>query len=168
MKNIESKFFIKDFGVIKKSLNKNGAKYVEKLSQLDTYYYCKTGRLKIREINNHSYELIFYQRPNKKGPKISNFQIISLKINQTKAIKNLLQESIGIKKIIKKIRYLWIYKNTRVHLDTVFGLGKFIELETVVQNISLKEAEIEHAEIIKILSLSKAKRLSKSYCEIKK
>lgn len=167
MKNVESKFKVKDFREIKVSLKRIGARYVAKLNQLDTYYHCQNGRLKIREINHHQYELIFYQRPNINKPKISNLQVTNLKENQVKAFKKLFKDALGVKNIIKKVRYLWLYKNTRIHLDIVQDLGKFIELETIDRNISLKKAKIEHAKIIKILALSRAKKLSKSYCEIK-
>jgi predicted adenylyl cyclase CyaB len=168
MKNVESKFKVKDFGEIKASLKKIKAKYVGKLNQLDTYYNCQKGRFKIREINNHLFELIYYQRPDINKPKISNLQVVNLKSNQAESLKKLFTDSLGIKNVIKKVRYLWMYKNTRIHLDIVSGLGKFIELETIDRKISLNEAKIEHAKMIKMLSLSDAKRLSKSYCEIKK
>ncbi|MFA5070404.1 MAG: class IV adenylate cyclase [Patescibacteria group bacterium] len=167
MKNVESKFKLREFDEIKISLKRIKAKYAGKLNQLDTYYYCQKGRLKIREINNRCFELIYYQRPDIDKPKISNLQVINLKSNQVESLKKLFKDAFGVKNIIKKVRYLWLYKNTRIHLDIVKDLGKFIELETIDRKISLKEAKLEHAIIIKLLSLSKAKRLSQSYCEIK-
>ena len=167
MKNVESKFSVTDFGKIKVSLKKVKAKYMGKLNQFDTYYYCQKGRLKIREINNRLYELIYYQRPNTNKPKISNLQVVNLKSNQAESLKKLFKDSLGIKNIIRKIRHLYMYKNSKIHLDMVQGLGKFIELETIDRKISLKEAKIEHAKMIRILLLTKTKRLGQSYCEIK-
>ncbi|MFH1366842.1 MAG: class IV adenylate cyclase [Patescibacteria group bacterium] len=167
MKNVESKFKVKDFKKTKALLNRIKAGYKGKLNQLDTYYNCVNGRLKIREINNRFYELIFYQRPNINKPKISNLQVIYLKENQFQTFKNLFKDAHGIKNIIRKVRYSWLHKNTRIYLDIVQKLGKFIELETIDRKISLKEAKIEHAKMIRILLLTKTKRLGQSYCEIK-
>ncbi len=36
--------------------------------------------------------------------------------------------------IVKKKRELFYYDDTRIHLDTVNNLGKFLELETLVTN----------------------------------
>ena len=35
----------------------------------------------------------------------------------------------GIKGEVKKHRYLVLYEQTRIHIDTVEGLGNFMELE---------------------------------------
>lgn len=35
----------------------------------------------------------------------------------------------GIKGEVKKERYLAMYEQTRIHIDTVEGLGNFMELE---------------------------------------
>ena len=94
MKNVESKFGVIDFGEIKISLKKIRARYKGKLNQLDTYYYCQKGHLKIREINNYFYELIFYQRPNINKPKISDLQVINLKNNQVNDLKIFLKQSL--------------------------------------------------------------------------
>ena len=38
--------------------------------QIDTYFYCRDGRLKLREIVGQRAELIAYRRPNESGPKV--------------------------------------------------------------------------------------------------
>jgi len=168
MKNIESKFKVNDFSEIKKNLRKNKIKTAKKLNQVDTYFIVKKGHLKIREINKKSFELIFYQRPNKKIAKTSNYEVIGLNKNQSKEIKRILKISLVIKNIIKKTRFLYLYKNTRIHLDNVSGLGKFIELETVLKKINNQKAKIEHKKLIKILNLNKEEKIRKSYCDFKK
>ena len=165
MKNIELKIFLDDFKKIATLLKKIGARYKERLYQTDTYYNCKTGRLKLREINNRDFELIFYQRPDGGNSKVSNYEISNIKRGQLKTIKSVLTKLLGEKNIIKKQRDLWMYKNTRIHLDKVKKLGKFLELETIVKN-GFKEARVGHNEIINLLGLSKYKKYDKSYSDL--
>ena len=137
MKNIEIKIQINDFRKIIPLLKKLRAKHNGKLHQVDTYYNHKNSRLKTRSINNKKFEIISYQRPNKNGAKISNYQVLNIKPTKFKKVKSDLDNKFGEKVVVKKQRTLWIYKNTRIHLDKVYGLGKFLELETVVKKQTL-------------------------------
>ncbi len=165
MKNIELKIFLDDFKEITTLLKKTGARYKERLYQTDTYYNCKTGRLKLREINKRDFQLIFYQRPDRGSSRVSNYEILNIKRGRLKAIKSVLSKSFGEKNIIKKERRLWVYKNTRIHLDKVRGAGNFLELETEIKN-SFKEARAEHNEVINLLNLRKYKKYDKSYSDL--
>lgn len=166
MKNIELKISFDDFRKISPLLRKIKAKNNGKLYQIDIYYNCKNGRLKTRASNKKNFEVISYQRPNKSGPKISNYQISRIKPDRFKKIKSDLDNKFGEKVVVKKQRTLWIYKNTRIHLDKVYGLGRFLELETVADNMNLEQAKKEHNEITKKLNLSKYKKYNKSYSDL--
>lgn len=39
----------------------------------------------------------------------------------------------GIRGVLIKERYLFLYKQTRIHLDKVEGLGDFMELEVIIR-----------------------------------
>lgn len=78
----------------------------------------------------------------------------------------MLAKEFGEKVVIKKERTLWIYKNTRIHLDKVKKLGKFLELETVVRNADLNQAREEYNEVVRLLNLSNYKRHDKSYSDL--
>ena len=166
MKNIELKLVIKDFRSISKLLKKNGAKHIERLSQVDTYFNCPNGRLKIREMNGKRDELIFYNRPDRNGSKVSDYQRRELTQKQCKEINKVNKEKFGVMVVVKKKRNLWVYGHTRVHLDQVQKLGNFLELETVAKQISLHQAKKEHRNVIKLLNLAGYKCLSKSYSEM--
>ncbi len=166
MKNIELKLLINDFRKVSPCLRRIGAKHNGRLQQIDIYYNCKNGRLKIRSINNKKFELISYQRPNTNGAKISNYQISNIKPSRFKKVKSDLDNKFGEETTVKKQRILWIYRNTRIHLDKVYGLGKFLELETVVKKINLKQAKKEYNEVAKQLNLSKYKKYNKSYSDL--
>ena len=166
MQNIELKVRVKDFKTIEKDLKKIGAKYQGVLKQKDTYYNCAKGRLKIREINNKKFELIFYQRPDKAINKLCDFLVVPIKKQELKQIKNLFALAMGVKVIVSKNRKLWLYKNTRVHLDNVDGLGKFLELETVLEKISQFVGQKEYTGIFDILKLDRFAKIKRSYSDL--
>lgn len=166
MKNIELKVSLRDFGQIIPYLKKISAKHIKKMRQVDTYFKCKAGRLKLREINSDELQLIFYNRPNRHSSKLSDYYILSFKKDQAEVVKLILSKLSKIENIVKKERNLWIYKHTRIHLDDVSNLGKFLELETVIRDISISQAKKEHSNVIKFLKLSKFKRYDKSYNDL--
>lgn len=45
----------------------------------------------------------------------------------------ILSESIGVKGRVKKQRLLFLFENTRIHLDTVEDLGHFLEFEACLK-----------------------------------
>jgi predicted adenylyl cyclase CyaB len=74
-----------------------------------------------------------------------------------------LEHVLGTLAVVDKKRELWVAGHTRIHLDSVKKLGKFLELETVVSNISDELAYKEHKQVIKNLELNKYKKYSQSY-----
>ena len=100
------------------------------LQQRDIYYKVPHGRLKLRIINNSSAELIFYNRPNKKGSRYSDY--IVLHVNDAIHTNKLCTAAFRQTVEVGKKRRLFLYKNSRIHLDEVRGLGTFIEFEVLV------------------------------------
>lgn len=166
MKNIELKVRVENFGELVRILKKKDARYEGVLRQADVYYNCENGRLKLREINNKRSELIFYSRPDKNGSKISEYQILKIEKKQLQGTKAILKAALGEKVIVRKKRELWLYEHTRIHLDIVNKLGKFLELETVVENINLRQAKKEHDDVIKFLGLGQFEKYNKSYSDL--
>ena len=60
---------------------------------------------------------------------------------------------------------LFLFNNTRIHLDNVKGLGKFLELETLVVN-GKPDAEKRFKEIVYFLKLDQSKQIRKSYRDL--
>ena len=166
MKNLELKVSINNFIDIISRLKKIGAKFSGTLNQKDVYYKVNSGRLKTREINNKDFELIFYRRANTKKSKFSDYHILKFSKSELKILATILNNVFEGKSVVEKKRQPWLYKHTRVHLDKVKGLGNFLELETVIKNISFAKATKEHKEVIKLLNLNKYKKQSKSYCDL--
>ncbi|MBI5116311.1 class IV adenylate cyclase [Candidatus Poribacteria bacterium] len=165
-RNIELKVFVNSFAEILPLLKNMGAKFEETLRQVDTYYGSANGRLKIREINGRNFELIFYERPNSRTSRISDYTRIDVAPEQLHALKGVLKKTFGERVAVRKERKLWMHGHTRIHLDKVESLGTFIELETVVKEERLKEARMEHNKIVESLGLSRIEKLGVSYSDM--
>lgn len=166
MKNIELKIKISDFRGIEKSLKHLGAKFQGVLEHKDTYFNVAVGRLKLREINNRKFELIFYERPDTAMKKLSSYQVVALDKGQAGQLKDILTLSLGVKVVVAKKRRLWLWSDTRIHLDTVGKLGKFLELETVLEKISQRVGEKQYQEIYDRLGLDRFEALNNSYSDL--
>ncbi len=166
MKNIELKVQVKNFSDIVPILKRIAARPAGLISQKDTYFNCPGGRMKIREINNRRYELIYYRRPDIQGSKISNCQIIKMDKKMVSELKKIFRKLWGEKAVIIKNRRLWLLGKTRIHLDQVKGLGNYIELETVFNNDDHRKAMVEHRRIISVLRLRGNKKIKESYSDL--
>src|SRR6266404_2966481 len=95
--------------------------------QDDTFFQCPNGRLKLRAFSEASGELIFYQRPDRAGPKES-FYVISATTSPD-TLREALSLAYGQCGRVRKHRALFMVGRTRIHLDKVEELGHFLELE---------------------------------------
>jgi adenylate cyclase, class 2 len=111
------------------------AAWVE-LRQVDTYFAVTAGRLKVREIEilggDRSAQLIAYRRGDHAGSRWSDYHLAMLVNETANEVKAALSVSPGVSVSVRKLRQVGIWRQTRIHLDTVEGLGQFIELETVL------------------------------------
>jgi predicted adenylyl cyclase CyaB len=102
------------------------------LDQDDTFFACPNGRLKLRDQFAAGAELIFYQRADLSGPKESFY--LRVPVPDPQALRELLQLAHGQTGRVRKRRLLFLVGRTRIHLDTVAGLGEFLELEVVLRD----------------------------------
>ncbi len=100
------------------------------LRQEDTYFRVPQGRLKLREINGREVELIFYRRADSKGTRYSDFLVVPLV--RAQPMKDVCKALFGISLIVQKKRSLYLFRNARIHIDSVKDLGEFIEFEVIV------------------------------------
>lgn len=161
MKNLEIKVEVENLDDIKNHLE--SGTYRDTLEQVDTYFLLGETKIKIREEKMAS-ELIIYFRKIKKGSRESRYYRIPLTPHSFFVVKSALSFILGVKVKIVKKRDLYVYKNTRIHIDTVNDLGNFVELETVCKNpYGNKEYHDEHEEIKQKLSLGAYKAIAGSY-----
>jgi adenylate cyclase class 2 len=109
------------------------------LEQRDTYFHAVTGRLKLREIAGATAELIAYARADLEGPKVSHYSIVP--VYDPAALVEALGAALGVRAVVEKRRRLVMWRNVRIHLDDVAGLGRFVELEAVAATSGGLEAE---------------------------
>ena len=127
-KMVELKARVSDHDNIRNKLSKIGAEYIGTFYQIDQYFQVPEGRLKLREIKeNNTAELIYYVREDIFGPKLD--EVIILKFQDYEDLKNILAKILNLSNVIEKVREIYQFKGTEIHLDTVKNLGKFIEFE---------------------------------------
>ncbi len=129
---------LKRLRVLAEGLRDAPARHIE---QHDTYFNCPNGRLKLRQIKGQMAQLIFYRRPDSSAPKLSDYTISD--IPYPDQILAILAGALGIRATVVKTRTLFLVGQTRVHLDSVEGLGSFVELEVVLEDS--QSAEEGHA-----------------------
>jgi predicted adenylyl cyclase CyaB len=112
--------------------------------QDDTFFQCKSGRLKLRKLSNDRGELIFYRRWNRKGPKESFY--LRSHTSDPETMRESLVLAYGEIGRVRKRRLLFLIGRTRVHLDTVKCLGDFLELEVVLDRNEPIEAGVKEAQ----------------------
>jgi len=129
--NIEIKARVRDFSHFKTRAEKLSDAPLEVINQEDVFFNIRSGRLKLRILAKDRGQLIHYNRPDQDGPKRSDYQIYET--SNPESLRNVLALSYGVRGIVKKVRYLYMVGQTRIHLDDVEGLGQFMELEVVMQ-----------------------------------
>lgn len=107
--------------------------------QIDTYFCCAQGRLKLRESSLSGAYLVPYMRPDEHGPKKSEYVLIP--VPDASVCKRLLSTILGVDTVIDKMREIYLIDNVRVHIDAVSGLGNFFELEAVYNDVSQEASE---------------------------
>jgi adenylate cyclase class IV len=146
--NVEIKARCASLKGARATLLRLGARLVGPDHQADTYFQVPNGRLKLREgqIEN---SLIFYDRPDQEGPKRSD--VILYGTRPGSDLKALLTAALGTLVVVEKRREIYFVEisdvdvpgdpaaqerahareNVKVHLDTVTGLGAFVEIEAI-------------------------------------
>jgi adenylate cyclase class 2 len=135
--NVELKARLHDLPAARRTAERLATEYLGWQRQIDTYFHCRQGRLKLREIDGQTAQLVGYQRADHTGPKLSNYRLTE--VADSESLKQTLAAALGVLIVIDKRREVFLHRNVRIHLDEVLGLGVFLEFEAVLS------AEISHA-----------------------
>src|SRR5919202_1604097 len=106
-----------------------GAEDRGELRQRDTYSAARRGRLKLREQEPGSAELIAYERADAAQARESRYRIAP--VAEPEALREALDAALGTVVVVDKRRRLFLWEGVRIHLDRVEELGAFVELEGV-------------------------------------
>lgn len=163
--NIETKAKIHDLESLKHLLSSNNATFIKVSDQIDYYFNCPNGRLKLRISDNKRGALIFYDRENLPDSKTSFYK--TLNVEDYEGMKEMLTKSLGVKTIVTKKRSKYKFANTFIHLDNVKDLGMFVELETVVsERDDYDKFQEEHKVVQKLLKINSNDFISESYSDL--
>lgn len=131
--------------------------------QVDTYFNVPEGRLKLREgsIENN---LIYYKRSDKEGPKRS--EVILYPGSKDPGLKKILDETLGIKVIVDKMRDIYFVDNVKFHIDEVKSLGSFVEIEAIGEQGEEEELERQCKQYMQLMNITGDQLVSVSYSDL--
>lgn len=161
-KNFEIKCRIRNLSAIKEILVSDRKYKYSFEKQRDIYYKVKSGRLKLRIINEKISDLIYYNRKEQNRERVSNFVISST--NNFKELNFIMTEQFEVMVIVNKKREIFVKDNIRIHLDTVNKLGKFLEIEIMFKD--LKKAKKLMEELKDLLRLNPKDFIKSSYSDL--
>ncbi len=163
--NIELKAKVADLADMETRCIALGAERHGVLVQRDTYFKVAHGRLKLREQKSEAAQLIFYLRADTADARESRFTIVE--VGDASAMLTVLDEALGLRGRVEKQRTLYMWHGVRIHLDTVEGLGEFVEIEAPVRSSSgTAHAHEQVRELRKALDIHDADLVVASYCEL--
>jgi predicted adenylyl cyclase CyaB len=135
------------------------------IQQEDTFFRCESGRLKLRAFPDGTGELIFYRRTDEHGPRESFY--VRSPTPAPDSLRELLSLAYGQVGRVRKQRTLFRVGRTRVHLDRVEGLGRFVELEVVLADGEPPEVGVQEAHgLMQKLSLDPSQLVGRAYVDL--
>lgn len=101
--------------------------------QVDQYFAVPAGRLKLRRSSLDGAHLIAYLRADDPGSRVARFH--RLPVTDPEGLRESLAAMFGEAARVEKERDIWWWRDVRIHLDRVVGLGSFVELEARLDRI---------------------------------
>ena len=163
--NLEAKWQVSDLETVRARAERAGASFQWRRAQRDVFFAVTQGRLKLRVTDEGKAELIAYFRPDEPGRQASRY--IIARVDEPEALLSALSSTVGVLAEVRKQRTLLLWRNVRVHLDEVEGLGTFVELESVVDADTPRDAAAANfEELASKLDLRPDKTVGKAYVDL--
>lgn len=168
--NLEIKAYLPDIQAVPQACQRIGAELTRSFNQRDTYFQVARGRLKLRESEGHLPALIAYNRLNSPTLRSSDFEILSLPSQaEGDRLKAMLSETVGQRGAVIKFRRVYEKEAALINIDTVEGLGNFVEIEVDVERSGdHAQARVTASEISTALGISAADAVPWSYIDMLK
>ncbi len=164
-RNVEIKAKATDFPRQRRLAAELGDRPPELLEQVDFFFHCPAGRLKLRCFGDGTGELIHYERANSTHPRPSTYR--RCPVSDPAGLHATLASALGERGVVRKRRHLYLTGRTRIHLDEVEGLGCFIELEVVLGAVESIDTGAEEAErLASLLEIGVADRIGMAYIDL--
>jgi predicted adenylyl cyclase CyaB len=143
-RNVELKARVASLEPLREIAERLATQRLGRQVQTDTYFHCRNGRLKLREISAQEAQLIWYCRPDVADAKTSSYYLTP--VADPALLKKALGGALGVQTVVVKQRDVYLHHNVRIHLDDVQQLGCFLELEAVLSAESDARAGREQVE----------------------
>ena len=109
--------------------------------------------------------MIHCLRPSEAGIRASTYAIV--KIDDGEGLKQALSAALGIRGQVRKQRRLFLVGRSRIHFDTVVGLGQYIEIEVVMDDgQEMVQGEIIAGELMARLGIDKTDLVAGAYIDL--
>lgn len=134
------------------------------LRQRDTYFRTAEGRLKLRE-EDEGATLIAYARADEATARLSAYRLVD--VPDPAGMLAALDASLGRTVTVTKARRLLLWRDVRIHLDEVEGLGSWVELEAVAppdSDLTAEHAKV--AELRAVLRIEDGRIASRGYAAL--
>ncbi|HEU4370721.1 MAG TPA: CYTH domain-containing protein [Methylomirabilota bacterium] len=165
--NIEFKAYCGSLERARAACAELGTTPARTVMQRDVYFPVRSGRLKLRSTDDSEHALIHYDRLDQPLPKPSDFEVLPLG-HEGLAVVGLLRKALGSTVEIVKRREVHQWRGALVNLDTVEGLGTFVEVEVDVATASGPDKAHQLADVLaQKLGLTPADLVPWSYAELK-
>ena len=163
--NVEIKARCSSHEKVLEKLKELDAKYIGCDKQVDTYFKCTHGRLKLREGNIEN-NLIQYYRPDEEGPKKS--EITLYKPSPDPNLKAALTKALSVLIEVNKKREIYFIDNIKIHLDTIDSLGTFVEIEAIDEFGKIGEDKLRKQceELIQLFEIKSEDLIECSYSDM--
>jgi predicted adenylyl cyclase CyaB len=164
-RNLELKARLTDLAAARRTAARLSGGPPEVLEQVDTYFACSHGRLKLREIAGQTAQLVAYSRPDQPAARASDYRLAP--IEDAAGLKAALSAALGVWAVVRKRRELSLVENVRIHLDQVEGLGAFVEFEVLLGSPEDERGAPDQLErLAREFGLAASNLISSSYSDL--
>ena len=164
-RNVEIKARVDDFDRQYLRAHEIAGRESTVINHVDHFLNCESGRLKLRVLSPAEGYLIFYNRPDQTGPKLSSYSITATA--EPEKLRSVLEAAYGVRRIVRKTRNYWLVERTRIHLDRVECLGDFLELEVVLEDSEEVETGTQEAQrLMEDLGISDGQLVESAYVDL--
>lgn len=163
--NVEIKAKADNLFRIRNVLKDRGAQFIGVDRQIDTYFKVNHGRLKLREGNIENF-LVYYERNDQSGPKES--RVTLFETDPCSSIRNMLAGSLGVLVVVDKSREIYFVGNVKFHIDWVYDLGSFVEIEAIDKDGSIGKEKLyaQCREYMDLFGIKEEDLIQNSYSDL--
>jgi predicted adenylyl cyclase CyaB len=136
------------------------------LWQRDTYFHVARGGLKLREQRPGAPHLIQFERDDEPQERESRYRIVEI-AGDPETLVAALDAALGVRGVVEKRRRLLLWRDVRIHLDTIERLGTFVELEAVAppeSDLTLEQTRV--AELREALAIEDDRLVDRGYATL--